>query len=147
MHRRRCNGQCHEDQLALRARGLPDNPCGKFALDLLNWDVLAAIQLVQSLSHRGDELDLPGDIMQRSIVGNALKQVLNNLFVAHVGSVHCESNFFKPIGKDLNYFSGRLSRAFTPRTAPAIMRFTAARESPPSSFSGIVANPMAEALG
>jgi hypothetical protein len=57
--------------------------------------VLATIKLVQSLSHRGDELDLAGYIVQRGIVGNALKQILNNLFVAHVGSVHCEIIFFK----------------------------------------------------
>ena len=41
----------------------------------------------------------------------------------------------------------RLSRAFTPRTAPAIIRLTAAMESPPSSVAGIVAKPIAEAFG
>ena len=38
-------------------------------------------------------------------------------------------------------------RAFSPRTAPAIIRFSAAIDSPPSSVGGIVAKPMAEALG
>ena len=40
-----------------------------------------------------------------------------------------------------------LSRVFTPRTAAAIIRFTAASATPPSSGDGIVANPIAEALG
>ena len=39
------------------------------------------------------------------------------------------------------------SRAFSPRTAPAIIRFSAAIDSPPSSVGGMVAKPMAEALG
>jgi len=39
------------------------------------------------------------------------------------------------------------SRACTPFTAPAIIRFSAAIDSPPSSFGGIVAKPMADALG
>jgi hypothetical protein len=34
--------------------------------------------------------------MQRSAFGNTLKQVLNNLFVAHIGSMHSsEVSFFK----------------------------------------------------
>src|SRR5687767_8001003 len=37
--------------------------------------------------------------------------------------------------------------ALRPRTAPAIIRLTAASESPPSSRPGIVAKPIAEALG
>jgi hypothetical protein len=85
----------HEDQPAPKVRGLPDNPCGKLTLDLLNRDALATIKLVQTLSHRGDELDLAGHIVQRGIVANALKQILNNLLVTHVGSVHCEIIFFK----------------------------------------------------
>ena len=36
--------------------------------------------------------------------------------------------------------------AFTPRTALAIIRFTAAIDSPPWSVAGIVANPMADAF-
>ena len=40
-----------------------------------------------------------------------------------------------------------LSRDFRPLIAPAIIRFTAARESPPSSCSGIVAKPIADAFG
>jgi hypothetical protein len=38
-------------------------------------------------------------------------------------------------------------RAWTPRTAPAIMRFNAAIDRPPSSVGGIVANPIADAFG
>jgi hypothetical protein len=41
----------------------------------------------------------------------------------------------------------RPSRDFTPRIAPAIIRFTAAKESPPSSVAGMVANPIADAFG
>lgn len=44
-------------------------------------------------------------------------------------------------------FQRRVSRAFTPRTAPAIIRLTAASASPPSSGDGIVAKPIAEAVG
>ena len=43
-----------------------------------------------------------------------------------------------------DYFA---SRVFTPRTAPAIMRLTAASASPPSSGEGMVANPIADAFG
>jgi hypothetical protein len=39
------------------------------------------------------------------------------------------------------------SRAFTPRIAPAIMRLSAAIDSPPSSVGGMVAKPIADALG
>src|SRR5262249_9909347 len=42
---------------------------------------------------------------------------------------------------------GYEERAFTPRTAAAIIRFTAAMESPPSSVEGIVAKPIADAFG
>jgi hypothetical protein len=42
-------------------------------------DTLTTIKLGQSLSHRGDKLDLLGDIMQRDPVRNALEQVLNDL--------------------------------------------------------------------
>jgi hypothetical protein len=38
-------------------------------------------------------------------------------------------------------------RAFTPRTAAAIILFTAAIDNPPSSVEGIVANPTADAFG
>jgi hypothetical protein len=38
-------------------------------------------------------------------------------------------------------------RAMTPRTAPAIMRFNAAIDRPPSSVGGMVANPIADAFG
>jgi len=53
------------------------------------------IELFQSLSHCRDKLDLLGNVMQRSTVGHTLKQILNNLFVAHDGSVHSEVSFFK----------------------------------------------------
>jgi hypothetical protein len=38
-------------------------------------------------------------------------------------------------------------RARRPRIAPAIIRLTAAMESPPSSVEGIVAKPIADAFG
>ena len=41
----------------------------------------------------------------------------------------------------------RISLARTPLTAPAIIRLTAAIDSPPSSVAGIVAKPIAEAVG
>jgi hypothetical protein len=50
-------------------------------------------------------------------------------------------------GDEAQHARQRFSRACTPRTAPAIMRLSAAIDSPPSSVGGIVAKPMAEALG
>jgi hypothetical protein len=41
----------------------------------------------------------------------------------------------------------RASRCTTPRTAPSIIRLTAASDKPPESTAGMVAKPIADAFG
>src|SRR6185436_11637287 len=67
---------------------------------------------------------------------------LLGLLSCPLGGITGELNL---VQKALNY--RRSSRAFRPRIAPAIIRFTAASDSPPSSVAGIVANPIADAFG
>ena len=53
------------------------------------------IQLGKPFPHRIHKLDLTGDVLQRSAFRNALKQVLNNLLVAHEKNVCARTLFFK----------------------------------------------------
>ncbi len=82
-------------------------------------------------------LDVPAESLEGpSGVGGKGREVRQHLF--SFLPLFPETGFSYPHSDHL---------VFRPRTAPAIIRLTAASESPPSSRPGMVANPIAEALG
>lgn len=45
--------------------------------------VLTFVELQQALPHRGDELHLPGDVVERDIIRHSAQQILDDLLVRH----------------------------------------------------------------
>ncbi|MDP9292335.1 MAG: hypothetical protein M3O82_08230 [Verrucomicrobiota bacterium] len=64
---------------------LLDNPRRQFALNILDRNPLTSLDLRKPLANRGNKFDLLRNIMQRHILWQTLKKVLDDLLGAHWG--------------------------------------------------------------